>query len=100
MNFTITNLLPYSLQTVRLTACTVKGCGSSTMVTGRTMEAPPSGFVVMEMRVKDARTVEVQWTRPAEENGEIYYDVYCDGVFYANPGGKSAVIWHFTFLDS
>ena len=64
------------------------------------MEAPPSGFVVMEMRVKDARTVEVQWTRPAEENGEIYYDVYCDGFFYANPGREIADILCFYALGS
>ncbi|KAK3093068.1 hypothetical protein FSP39_010666 [Pinctada imbricata] len=85
MTFTITRLKAYSLQTVRLEVCTIKGCGSSTMVTGRTKEAPPVGFVVIDTKVKDARTVEVKWSPPAEENGIIFYDVFFDGNFYADP---------------
>jgi hypothetical protein len=83
---TLENLAPYSLQTVRVSACTVRGCGSSRMVRGRTMEAPPTGFIVMNAEVIDARTIRVFWNAPVEANGIMYYDIYAEGKFYADRG--------------
>ncbi|XP_062584554.1 usherin-like isoform X1 [Saccostrea cucullata] len=83
-SYTIENLAPYSLQAVRVSACTVRGCGSSELVKGRTMEAPPTGYIVMNSEVKDARTIKVYWNAPAEANGVMYYDIYAEGEFYAD----------------
>lgn len=85
-SYTIEKLAPYSLQTLRVSACTVRGCGSSGMVKGRTMEAPPTGYIVMNAEVVDARTVKVYWNAPEEANGVIFYDIDADGEFYADRG--------------
>lgn len=50
------------------------------------MEAQPEGFVSMQMEVVDARSVDVKWNPPSEPNGDIYYDVYFEGLFYSDPG--------------
>ena len=88
MTKTISNLEPFSLHTFRLVACTVKGCGSSRLVSRRTLEAPPSGFVVMEAKVHDSRTIIVKWTPPDTPNGLLYYDIHLDGLFYIDTGKK------------
>lgn len=55
----------------------------------RTQEASPQGLVVLVASVVDARTVNVSWTQPAQANGFLYFNVYFEGLFYANPGNKS-----------
>lgn len=77
--------MPYSLHAFRVVACTSKGCGSSSLVKARTMEAQPEGFVTMAVEVADARTVQVRWTPPVQPNGDMYYDVYFEGLYYRNP---------------
>ncbi|XP_021347323.1 usherin-like [Mizuhopecten yessoensis] len=85
MTYQVTGLLPYSLHTFRVRACTIQGCGSSLMVDGRTLEAAPQGFIVMTMEVEGPRTVKVSWNPPSEQNGIVYYSVNFDGSFYADP---------------
>ena len=55
-------------------------------VEARTQEAPPEGTVVLTASVVDARTVSVYWTRPSQANGQLFFDVYFEGYFYADPG--------------
>lgn len=50
------------------------------------MEAPPTGYIVMNAEVVDARTVKVYWNAPEEANGVIFYDIYAEGEFYADRG--------------
>ncbi|CAH1791583.1 unnamed protein product, partial [Owenia fusiformis] len=77
-----TGLEPYSLHTLRVVACTAKGCGSSNEVQARTMEAPPIGTVVLEMRVNGPRSVSVRWNPPSVPNGRVYFDIYFQGLYY------------------
>lgn len=86
MTYQLSGLTPYSLHTFRVVACTIKGCASSLRTEGRTKEAPPEGFIVMDVKVADARTVRVKWNAPEKPYGLIYYDVYFYGKFYADPG--------------
>ena len=53
---------------------------------GRTQEAAPVGFVTMEVRIEDPRTVSVKWTAPINPNGDMYFDVFFEGLFYKDPG--------------
>lgn len=50
------------------------------------MEAPPTGYIVMNAEVVDARTVKVYWNAPEEANGVIFYDINAEGEFYADRG--------------
>lgn len=85
--YTIDNLLPYSLHSFRVRACTRKGCGTSHVVEARTQEDVPKGFVnIVGLQVKDARSVQLQWSPPETPNGLLYYDVYFTGMFYIDPG--------------
>ena len=86
MYYDIGGLLPYSLHAFRVVACTREGCGSSVLVKARTQEAKPEGFVIMELRVEDPRTVSVKWTVPEQPNGNMMFDVYFEGLFYADIG--------------
>jgi len=86
MYYDVGGLMPYSLHAFRVVACTIKGCGSSSLVKARTMEAKPDGFVTMEAEVTDARSIQVKWTPPIDPNGDLQYDVYFEGTFYRNPG--------------
>ncbi|KAH3846702.1 hypothetical protein DPMN_089004 [Dreissena polymorpha] len=91
MIYDVGRLLPYSLHTFRIVACTRQGCSSSTQVKARTMEATPEGFVTMEIQMVDARTVKVKWTMPEKANGDMYFDVYFEGLFY-----KNKTIWDYS----
>ncbi|XP_052767673.1 usherin-like isoform X2 [Mya arenaria] len=82
MYYDIGGLLPYSLHAFRIVACTRKGCSSSVQVKARTMESQPEGFVTMEMEVDDARTISVKWTLPEKPNGNMFFDIYVEGMFY------------------
>lgn len=82
----LSGLEPFSLHTFRVLACTVKGCGSSRLINGRTLEAKPNGFVVMEAKIHDSRTISVKWTPPDTPNGLIHYNIFLHGLFYKDPG--------------
>ena len=84
--YNIGGLLPYSLHAFRVSVCTKKGCVASTLVKGRTQEAAPVGFVTMDTRIEDPRTVSVMWTAPESPNGDLYFNVFFEGLFYKDPG--------------
>ncbi len=52
----------------------------------RTQEKEPEGTVGLEAEVLGPRTVRARWTAPTEPNGNVYYNVYFEGLFYADPG--------------
>ncbi len=85
---TIDSLQPWSLHTLRVTACTVIGCTSSNEVKARTEESPPEGSIGLDLVVDNSREVSVKWNEVAEANGNISYDVYFEGLFYSDPGEK------------
>lgn len=86
MIYAIAGLSAYSLNSFRVTACTVVGCGSSELVQARTREAVPQGYIVMQLKVAGPRYVKVRWDRPEFPNGEMVYNVYFEGLFYTDPG--------------
>lgn len=69
-----------------MSACTVKGCGSSNEIAARTQEAPPIGEVGLEIGLTRARSVEVRYTGVEVNNGIVFYNIYFEGPFYVDPG--------------
>jgi hypothetical protein len=86
MYYDVGGLAPYSKNVFRIVACTKSGCSSSKQTMAYTQEAQPEGFVTMDLRVDDARTVSVKWTVPEKPNGNMSFDVFFQGLFYTNPG--------------
>src|SRR6266536_4939997 len=86
LSFTINNLLPWSLHSFVVEACTVIGCSSSNEVSARTQESSPVGVIGINVIVDGPRQVRVLWTNVAVPNGLLYYDVYFEGLFYVAPG--------------
>ena len=84
--YDVGGLLPYSLHAFRIVVCTKEGCGSSSLVKGRTQESAPAGFVTIEVRIDDPRTVSVKWTAPEKPNGDMFFNVFFEGLFYKDPG--------------
>jgi usherin len=84
--FRIGNLLPWSLHLLRVEACTVKGCGSTTEVSARTQEAPPVGTIGLDLIVEGPRSVRLLWNGVVQSNGVVQYDAYFEGLFYVDPG--------------
>ena len=52
----------------------------------RTQEAEPVGSVGLSAEVQGPRSVRTLWTAPAVPNGQMYYDVFFEGIFYVDPG--------------
>ena len=82
----IDSLRAWSRHVLRLEACTAEGCAASDDVVAYTQEAPPQGAVGLSLRVDTARSVELRWNAVTRDNGRVYYDVYFEGNFYADPG--------------
>ncbi|CAD5123124.1 DgyrCDS11497 [Dimorphilus gyrociliatus] len=80
--YLISGLQPYTLHSLRLVVCTIKGCASSDVVEIRTQEAPPIGTVGLELTVADSRSVNIRWTRVPVPNGKITYTTFFDGLYY------------------
>ncbi|XP_076463865.1 usherin-like [Babylonia areolata] len=87
----VNGLSPYSRHVFRLQVCTAQGCAFSAEVEARTKEAAPEGTLVLTASIKDARTVSVHWTRPSDANGQLFFDVFFQGLFYADPEN-----WNYT----
>jgi hypothetical protein len=86
MFYDVGGLAPYSKHVFRVVACTKAGCSSSKQAKAYTQESQPEGFVTMDLRVDDARMVSVKWTVPEKPNGNMFFDVYFDGLFYTDIG--------------
>ncbi|XP_053408878.1 usherin-like [Mercenaria mercenaria] len=84
MFYDVGGLTPYSKHVFRVVACTRSGCSSSKQTKAYTQESQPEGFVTMDLRVEDARTVSVKWTVPEKPNGNMFFDVYFEGLFYTD----------------
>ncbi len=64
---------------------------ASLFLQARTQEAQPVGSVGLSAEVVGPRTVRARWTAPVEPNGQIYFNVYFEGLFYADPGAQRFV---------
>ena len=76
----VNDLLPYTVYTVRITACTegeINGCGTGPAVSVRTFEAAPEGQEPPRLAARGSSSVEISWKPPTHPNGEItQYQVY------------------------
>ena len=73
LKFQSRGLLPYSLHTFRVRACTAKGCGESAPVSIHTLDAPPVGNITLQASTVGSRTLQAQWTAVQIPNGNIKY---------------------------
>ncbi|BFZ06827.1 hypothetical protein BsWGS_09866 [Bradybaena similaris] len=83
--YNVGNLQPFSQHVFQVRACTAQGCAYGDQVVARTLESAPQGLIVLNATMLDARTVNVTWTLPEQMNGNMTFQVYFTGLFYANP---------------
>ena len=69
--YTISSLKPFTQYEVRVTACTVKGCGTGGRSVARTQEARPSGQQQPTVVARSSSIIEVSWRPPQSPNGII-----------------------------
>lgn len=68
---TITNLLPYTIYYISVTACTVAGCDTSDTAALRTGEFTPEGVSAPVAVSIGARDIVFTWIQPTKPNGII-----------------------------
>ena len=77
MSKLITELNPFTVYSVRVKACTAKGCGLGDREHARTNEAPPTGQGAPTLVAQEWNVVQVSWSPPSSPNGiVIRYEVY------------------------
>ncbi|XP_063040160.1 usherin [Engraulis encrasicolus] len=86
----VTHLTPWSLHSLRLQACTAKGCALGPVVWVRTLESAPEGDVELEMLSNGPSAVKARWTAPANPNGNLTYTLLFTGTFYDAPVWNSS----------
>lgn len=80
-NYTEDGLKPYTAYSFRSRICTAKGCGSSLVGTGTTLEASPNGTVSLNVTVINSTSVRAQWTLVQTPNGIVFYNLIVSGEF-------------------
>ena len=68
---TITNLLPFTIYYISVTACTVAGCNTSDAAGLRTGEFTPEGVTAPVADSINARDIVFTWIQPTKPNGII-----------------------------
>lgn len=71
LHFQSVGLLPHSLHSFRVRACTAKGCGESRPVSTYTLDAPPIGNVTLRAIATGPRKLEALWTAVQIPNGNM-----------------------------
>ena len=69
--YTVSNLVPYTIYTFHIEACTAVGCGQSDPSVARTLESRPLRLLSPNVFVQMPRSLFINWTSPSEPNGEI-----------------------------
>ena len=73
----ISGLNPFTVYSVRVEACTAKGCGLGDRQHARTNEAPPIGQGAPRLIPREWNVVEISWSPPVTPNGIItQYEIY------------------------
>ncbi|XP_062863133.1 usherin [Trichomycterus rosablanca] len=81
-SFRTAGLSPWSQHTLRVQACTARGCALGPAMEVRTSEAPPVGAVPLTILPESPRSVRVKWEPPAKPNGNITYSLLLTGTFH------------------
>ena len=71
LEFLVFGLTPNTVYAIRVEACTVSGCATSTEATARTLQALPTGFSAPTLQVLGPTAIEVSWQPPTTPNGDI-----------------------------
>ena len=71
VSFTVPELEPFTYYAYHVEACTSAGCSSSDTAVVRTAEAPPTGLGAPTAVVLSARSIQIDWSTPANSNGII-----------------------------
>ena len=71
LEFLLSGLTPDTVYAIRVEACTISGCATSTETVARTLQALPSGFSAPTLRVLGPTAIEVTWQPPTTPNGDI-----------------------------
>ncbi len=80
-NYTKHGLTPYTRYYFRSTICTAKGCGSSVIGNGTTLEATPNGTVSLNISIINSTSVLAKWSPVHTPNGIVFYNLIADGEF-------------------
>uniref|UniRef100_A0A8D0L665 Usherin n=1 Tax=Sphenodon punctatus TaxID=8508 RepID=A0A8D0L665_SPHPU len=88
VSYTDEDLLPYSMYSYAITACTMGGCSTSEPTSIRTLEAAPAIVNPPTLQAVSATQINASWSPPLIQNGEIkkYILKLNDEEYYA---GKS-----------
>ena len=73
MLYVISNLLPYTIYTFYIKACTERGCTKGPSSEARTHEDVPSGLDRPTYNIYGPRILEINWVLPNQPNGIILY---------------------------
>ena len=85
MSYVISNLLPYTLYTFHVRACTKSGCTTGPWSDARTHEAAPQGLEQPKYTIFGPTALEVNWALPQQPNGVImYYTLHRNGTMVYN----------------
>jgi len=71
LNYMASSLMPFTAFQVTITACTIGGCSTSTMVTAMTLPGAPSGLTAPNATALSAEMILVSWEPPTSPNGRI-----------------------------
>lgn len=74
-------LEPYTQYYFRSKICTAKGCGSSVVGNGFTLEAAPNGSVILNVSLLNSTTAHAFWSSVHSPNGILYYNLVVQGLF-------------------
>ena len=76
LSYTVTNLKPFTTYTFSVQACTAVGCQQSEPTTVTTLESRPLNLAPPTILIEGPRNLFINWSSPAEPNGEIIRYVY------------------------
>ncbi|ELW55473.1 Usherin [Tupaia chinensis] len=92
-NYTDEELLPCSTYSYAILACTSGGCSTSTPSNVTTLEAAPTGVSPPVLQTVSATQINVSWSPPSMQNGEITkYLLRYDGKEYHAGRGLSLLV--------
>ena len=88
LQFTDTNLLPYTVYTYTIIATNNAGSTESLGTSGRTLESIPTGVTPISFNAIQARSLQATWTAPTLPNGVIsLFQVFITSVNGVDLGG-------------
>ncbi|XP_059533348.1 usherin [Myotis daubentonii] len=94
LNYTDTELLPFSTYSYAVTACTSAGCGSSEPARTTTPEGAPAGVRPPGLRAISATQINASWSPPAAQNGKVTYWLRSEGQEHPAGQGLSLLVAH------